>query len=1059
MSTTTIDSLNIQITTSAANAAQSLDFLATKLERLKSNSKLTTVVNNLEKLKKALNGFTVNSNGVQNIARLSVALTSLNQIPDLKNLRSAINSLNRLPNIIAGLDTNTITRFANRMTLLADALRPLASQMNQVADGFARLPVNLRRAVSATNAMGQATNDLNPALNTKSMNLFTLIQNYETLFHAINAVIQATSRMLSSAIEWDGIQFRFGQSFGEDAEEVYGWIQKINDAMGINIQEFMQYSGLYASLLNGFGLAQEKVTEIAVGLTELSYDIWAFSNDRFKSLEEASEAIRSAITGEIEPIRNAGIALTEASLQEFIDSTHLAGISIEKLTEAQKAEVRYAAMVNSAMSQGIVGTYAREMDTAEGAVRSLSQSFKTLTQALGSLFIPLLKIIVPYVTAFVELVTEAVHKLASLFGIKIQAIDWSKTKKGVGGVAASADDATKGLGSAAKAAKKLRDYTMGFDELNVINPDSGSSGGAGGAGGLGDNGWGEGLDLKSLWDDALLKQASERVDEIKEKIKTFFDDWKWGFAAAGAALTAFAVYKHWETIVGWFTKIKSAVFFVVDTVKALWGAFKGSGAAQSALTHMYPVLSNIYNVVKTVIGFVTKNFTPITAIVAAVASAVYFLYQNWEEVTSAVKDFFKENISPKLEEIKSHFDKTKNSLKPLGDLFEWIGDKVLPILGDVFEWVGGVIFSVVGGVILGAINTLVGVVENAIQAFTGAVSVISGIIQIIVALFKGDFSEIKKIVEDTLIGGVVDLFSGLWGLIYDPIEDFVDGVISWFTNLYDELVGHSIVPDMIDGIVDWFLSLPDKILDPVEEFTEDVLKTFKDLWENTKTWWNTNVQPKFTKDYWLAKFDVLKTAIATKLAEFKAAVIEKWTDLKGWYNTNIAPKLTLNFWLDKFKNLKEGFVQTIKNMVNAGIEMINKFISKINSTLKFEWDGLEIAGQEIYPGGSVQLFTIPKIPKFENGGFIEDGLFTMNRGEIAGKFTNGKSVVANNEQIVAGIAEGVYSAVVAAMNETQRNSDQAVNVYLDGKQIYASVKRTESRRGVDLMGNQLGYVY
>jgi hypothetical protein len=83
----------------------------------------------------------------------------------------------------------------------------------------------------------------------------------------------------------------------------------------------------------------------------------------------------------------------------------------------------------------------------------------------------------------------------------------------------------------------------------------------------------------------------------------------------------------------------------------------------------------------------------------------------------------------------------------------------------------------------------------------------------------------------------------------------------------------------------------------------------------------------------------------------------------------------------------------------------------------------------------------------------------MNRGEIAGKFNNGKSVVANNQQIISGIAEGVYSAVVAAMNDTQRNGDQNVNVYLDGKQIYSSVKRTEARRGVNLMGNQLGYVY
>jgi hypothetical protein len=83
----------------------------------------------------------------------------------------------------------------------------------------------------------------------------------------------------------------------------------------------------------------------------------------------------------------------------------------------------------------------------------------------------------------------------------------------------------------------------------------------------------------------------------------------------------------------------------------------------------------------------------------------------------------------------------------------------------------------------------------------------------------------------------------------------------------------------------------------------------------------------------------------------------------------------------------------------------------------------------------------------------------MNRGEIAGKFTGGKSVVANNQMIIEGIAAGVYSAVVAAMNDTNGGNSQNINVYLDGKQIYASVKKTEAERGVSLMGNQLGYVY
>ena len=102
-------------------------------------------------------------------------------------------------------------------------------------------------------------------------------------------------------------------------------------------------------------------------------------------------------------------------------------------------------------------------------------------------------------------------------------------------------------------------------------------------------------------------------------------------------------------------------------------------------------------------------------------------------------------------------------------------------------------------------------------------------------------------------------------------------------------------------------------------------------------------------------------------------------------------------------------------MLNTGIDKINEFIRWLNGKLKFSWGGLTIAGKKIYDGGSVQLVRLSEITqRFEDGGFIEDGLFTMNKGEIAGQFDNGKSVVANNYQITEGISKAVYEAITRA---------------------------------------------
>ena len=105
--------------------------------------------------------------------------------------------------------------------------------------------------------------------------------------------------------------------------------------------------------------------------------------------------------------------------------------------------------------------------------------------------------------------------------------------------------------------------------------------------------------------------------------------------------------------------------------------------------------------------------------------------------------------------------------------------------------------------------------------------------------------------------------------------------------------------------------------------------------------------------------------------------------------------------------------------------------------------------------GSGEKFGL-EIDRKATGGFLEDGLFTMNHGEIAGKFSNGQSVVANNQQIVDGISDGVYRAVLAAQSD-ETSKPMQVNVYLDGKQISKSVDKYNNSRGKAIMGNSLGY--
>lgn len=86
-------------------------------------------------------------------------------------------------------------------------------------------------------------------------------------------------------------------------------------------------------------------------------------------------------------------------------------------------------------------------------------------------------------------------------------------------------------------------------------------------------------------------------------------------------------------------------------------------------------------------------------------------------------------------------------------------------------------------------------------------------------------------------------------------------------------------------------------------------------------------------------------------------------------------------------------------------------------------------------------------PKFATGGFPEDGLFFANSGEMVGGFSNGKTAVANNDQIVTGITQGVYTAMMA-YNAQTRGQNGSGDVYLDGRKVGQVVARSSHQEMV-----------
>jgi hypothetical protein len=581
MSEVTIDTLAVEITSNSTGAAKGIDELAASLMKLKGTTISGTAVKNLTDLTGALRGLGAVTSEAQKIGNLADSIKKLSTVGSMNKI---INQLNKLPGAVKGLsnitidqsltekvngltsaleplttiksgglgtmvnalakigtvtkslDDDAITKFSDRVKKLTESLEPLSTKMTTVQAG-------LRSLNSTAKTAGSGMGELDRKVNTTTLNLANAITVLRGLVSALMPIVRIFASAIGQAMEWDGISYQFGNSFGEQADEYYEKITQITEALDINKQTFMENSALAASMLKGFGVASSDAREMGLGYTELAYDIWAAYNNIYKTLDGADgamAAIRSAIAGEVEPIRRAGFTIVESQL-EITAANYGIAYSSEKATEAQKSYLRYLTLVDQAHTKGIVGAYAHELNTAEGLTRTLTQQTKTLAQSFGSLFLPILVKVLPWLQAFVDLVTEAVYWVANFFGVDIQPATWGSGFDSITNGADGATDAMKDTADAVdkttEALKDLKKATIGIDELNVISPpnENNGSGGSGGAG-AGGAGW-DNIDVESLWDQALIDSIKTQVDTIKAKL----EEWLPVIGTIGGALAGLGI--------------------------------------------------------------------------------------------------------------------------------------------------------------------------------------------------------------------------------------------------------------------------------------------------------------------------------------------------------------------------------------------------------------------------------------------------------------------------------------------------------------------------------------
>lgn len=592
-----ITSLSVEISAESQGAELNIDKLTTAISKLRTKGSIGKVCSSLDTLTKSISALKSASSGMDGLSRINdfmdrisnvnlsesakgirsvaSALTRISSVnlkdidlsglkgkmnslqnglsplskvdaSGLRSVSSALNSIAKIPDFSGKLDSKTLDDFATSCKKITDALDPLASKIETVGNSFAKLPSNIQKVIAATDGATKASS--------KSAKSYLSLSNQLNGFMRSAAKLvslKAIATYLGNAAEKFNSYYEAANLFGVSMKGLTGeastFINKMETLLGIDPTEAMNNMATIQGLTTSFGMASDKAYVLSKNLTQLGYDLASLKNI---PVAESFTKIQAAISGELEPIRRLGVDISNARLQQELLNLGYSQ-SVSTLSQADKAVLRYIAIIKQ--TTDAQGDFARTINSPANQIKILKAQLNSLARSVGSLLYPALKSILPPLIAAVELIKELVTGIATLMGVKVEFPDFSSASDAVGGVTDAMDNTTKATG---KAAKAFKNYIMGFDELNVIQKDTGSSGSSGSGAGAAGNLLGDvdlsGYDMFKRYNEEFAKQ----IDSIKEKIRGMLP-------IIGAVTAALALWK-----------LTTFIADIVDAIKKI-GILKG----------------------------------------------------------------------------------------------------------------------------------------------------------------------------------------------------------------------------------------------------------------------------------------------------------------------------------------------------------------------------------------------------------------------------------------------------------------------------------------------------
>lgn len=1089
-----IQGLEFQIVNDSTQAVAGLQNLINTLNRLKTATNggatgLSKTAQGIRELSNSLKGLN-SGDASQKITRLSNALTALSQVGNVKisssianqltaintalaglkwtdgdkltslanglrplselgkaNMTTFINQLSKLPKVIEDLEAADIDKFTQQMTALAAAMKPFADEMQKVSNGFSAFPSKIQKLITSTekyNASARkatfTTGKFTSGL--KALNVAAVAITFRKIGHFIAQAVTESNKYQEDLN-------LFTVALGQYAAEAQNYAEKVSDVMGIDPAQWLRNQGVFNTLLTGFGDMAERAQLMSQNLTQLGYDLSSFFNI---SIEDAMQKLQSGISGELEPLRRLGYDLSQARLEQVALNLGIKE-SVANMTQAEKAELRYYAIMTQVTTAQ--GDMARTLEAPANQLRILQAQLTQAARAIGNIFIPALNAILPYAIAVVQVIRKIADALANLAGFKLTEVDYS----GVNNAAVGAGSLANNLDDAAGAAKKLKQYTAGFDELNVFAPNTGSGSGAG-AGGAG------GFDFDLPTYDFLGDAVQTRIGEIQKMIENALAEITTivsgfmlavgailvvtgvniplgvGLMAAGAVGLAATVGLNWTAMSSELASTLALITGVVGGFLLALGAIMAFSGANLPLGIALMALGGASLVSAAVINWhnsdrhLTDALTTLTGVLAGASLAVGAMLAFTGVATGLGIALMAVGAVTLVSAAALNWNSIPDALaSPLSRVGLLVSGATLA-LGAILAFSGcmplGIALMAIGATSLVSVmalnwNGLSDEIQNVIAIITTVVSVAFLAIGAALA-FSGANIPLGLAL---LAAGAVTMGTAIMPN-WNDLSDNVQQKISMITTVVG---GALLAVGAILALSGVALPLGLGLM-AAGALSLGAIATLN----------------------WEFVVNSIKKVVSVITGILSGALIVLGVLLclsgagVGLGLAVLAAGLSLSYaaWtLDD-----NPITRFVRQMANSIIGLVNGVIDAINDMFHIQFNGLSVMGITLIPAFDIRLVDIPHIPFFEDGGFPNEGQLFIAReagAEMVGAMGR-RTAVANNDQIVEGISagvsvanDGVIAAIYALLNVVEEK-DFSVNI--GDNQIGESYDRYNRARGV-----------